>query len=76
VITCTENATEHKDIALGAFFAVEGTSDRTSFDTIKLDAERHGIEYAICILICSMLESREIISKVSKAIPVTGPGGL
>jgi hypothetical protein len=46
VKTRTENATEHKDIALGAFLYVERTFDRTL--TIKLAAERHGIEPTIC----------------------------
>jgi hypothetical protein len=28
-----KNATEHKDIALGAFLDTEGAFDKTSFDT-------------------------------------------
>jgi hypothetical protein len=48
VVTCIENAIEHRDIALGAFLDVEGAFDRTSFDTIKQAAERHGIEPAVC----------------------------
>lgn len=35
VITCIENATEQKDIALGAFLDIEGAFKRTSFDKIK-----------------------------------------
>jgi hypothetical protein len=35
VVTCTESATEYKDIALGAFLDKEGAFDRTSFDIIK-----------------------------------------
>jgi hypothetical protein len=48
VITRGENAIEHKDIALRAFHDIEGTFDRTSFDTTKLAAGRYGIEPAIC----------------------------
>jgi hypothetical protein len=33
VVARIENATEHKDIALGAFLDIEGAFDRTSFDT-------------------------------------------
>jgi hypothetical protein len=47
VATRIEYTIEHKDIALGAFFDVEGAFDRISFDTIKQAAERHGIEPAI-----------------------------
>jgi hypothetical protein len=60
VVTCIENAIEHKDIALGAFLDIKGAFDRTSFDTIKQAAERHGIEPAICRWSCAMLESRNI----------------
>jgi hypothetical protein len=35
VVTCIEDANEHKDIALGAFLVTEGAFNRTSFDTIK-----------------------------------------
>jgi hypothetical protein len=48
VVIHTENATEHKDIALGAFLDIEGPFDITSFNTIKQAAERHGIEPAVC----------------------------
>jgi hypothetical protein len=34
--------------ALGAFLDTEGAFDRTSFDTIKQAAAKHGIEPAIC----------------------------
>jgi hypothetical protein len=61
VVTGIENTIEHKDIALGAFLDIEGAFDRTSFDTIKQAAERHGIEPAVCRWICAMLESRKII---------------
>jgi hypothetical protein len=60
VVTHAEYAIDHKDIALGAFLDVEGAIDRTSFDTIKQAAERHGIEPAICRWICAMLESWNI----------------
>jgi hypothetical protein len=53
--TRIENGIEHKDIALGAFLDIEGAFDRTSFDTIKQAAERHGIE----------LESRNISATLS-----------
>jgi hypothetical protein len=36
VVTRTENAIEHKDIALGAFLDIKGAFDRTSFDTKKM----------------------------------------
>jgi hypothetical protein len=42
VVTLIEYATEHKDIALGAFLDIEGAFDRTSLDTIKQAAESHG----------------------------------
>jgi hypothetical protein len=35
VVTHTENAIEHKDIALGEFLDTEGAFDRTSFDIKK-----------------------------------------
>jgi hypothetical protein len=60
VVSCIENATEHKEIALGAFFDMVGDFDRTSFDTIK-----QGIEPAICRWICAMLESKNIIATLS-----------
>jgi hypothetical protein len=44
VVTRIEYAIELKDIALGAFLDIEGTFDRTSFDTIKQAAERHSIK--------------------------------
>jgi hypothetical protein len=34
MVTCIENAIKHKDIALGAFYDIDGAFDRTSFDTI------------------------------------------
>jgi hypothetical protein len=43
VVTRIENAIEYKDIALGAYLEMEGAFDRTSFDTMKQAAERHGI---------------------------------
>jgi hypothetical protein len=48
VVTRIENVTEHKDIALGVFLDIEGAFHRTSFDTIKQAAERHGIESTVC----------------------------
>jgi hypothetical protein len=58
----TENATEHKDTAFGAFLNIEGAYDRTSFDIIKQAAENHGTNPVICSWICAMLESRNIIT--------------
>jgi hypothetical protein len=76
VVTRVENAIEHKDIALGAFLDIEGAFDRTSFDTIKQDAERHGIEPAVCRWICVMLESRNISATLSgEAQRATTAGG-
>jgi hypothetical protein len=60
VVTHAEYTIDHKDITLGAFLDIEGAFDRTSFDTIKHAAERHGIEPAICRWICAMLKSRNI----------------
>jgi hypothetical protein len=56
---------KHRDIALGPLFEMQGAFNRTLFDTIKLAAERHGIEPAICRWICSMLEGRNINHIVS-----------
>jgi hypothetical protein len=53
------------DIALEEFLDIEGAFDRTSFDTIKQAAERHGIQPAICSWICAMLESRDISAILS-----------
>jgi hypothetical protein len=60
-----ENAIKHKDIAFGVFLDIEGAFKRTSFDTIKQAAERHGIEPAVCRWICAMLESRNRSSTLS-----------
>jgi hypothetical protein len=68
VVTCIENATEHKDIALSALLDTEGASDKTSFDTIKQAAERHGTVTAVCRWICAILESRNISAKLSGEI--------
>jgi hypothetical protein len=65
VVTCIENAFEHRDIALGAFIDIEGAFDRTSFDIIKQAAEKHGIDPTICRWICAMLESRNIKATLS-----------
>jgi hypothetical protein len=65
VVTRIENAIEHKDLALGAFLDIEGAFNRTSYDTIKQAAERHGIEPAICRWICAMLESRNIVATLA-----------
>jgi hypothetical protein len=54
-----------KDVALGAFLHIEGPFDRTSIHTIKQAAEKHGIEPEICSWICSMLESRNIVTTSS-----------
>jgi hypothetical protein len=53
------HTTEHKDVALGAFLDIEGAFDRTSFDTIKQAAERHGIKPTTYRWICAMLDSRK-----------------
>jgi hypothetical protein len=65
VVTHTENAIEHKDLSLGAFLATEGAFDRTSYDTIKQAAERHGTEPTICRWICVMLESRNMVATLA-----------
>jgi hypothetical protein len=71
VVILIENATEHKDIALGAFLDLEGAFDRTLFDTIKQAAERHGIEPAVCRWICAMLESRNISTLSGETLGAT-----
>jgi hypothetical protein len=65
VVTCIENAIEHKDLALGALLDIEGAFDRTSYDTIEQAAERHGIEPTVCRWICAMLKSRNIVSTLA-----------
>jgi hypothetical protein len=65
VVASIEYAIEHKDTGLGAFLDIEGAFDRTSFDTIKPAAERHGSEPAICRWNCAMLESTNIILTLS-----------
>jgi hypothetical protein len=60
VTTCTESATEHKEIDSGAFLHIEGAFDRSS-----LDDERHGVKPTICGWICFMQESRNIITTMS-----------
>jgi hypothetical protein len=62
VVTCIGSATEYKELALGAFHDIQGASNRTLFDGITQAAERHGIESTICRWICSMQESRNIIT--------------
>jgi hypothetical protein len=65
VVTCIENAIEHRDIAFGAFPDIEGAFNRTSFDTIKQAAVRHGIDPTICRWISAVLESRNIKARLS-----------
>jgi hypothetical protein len=65
VVTRTENAIEHRDIALGTFLDTEGAFDRTSFDIIKQAAERHGTDPTICRWICAMLKNRNIKATIS-----------
>jgi hypothetical protein len=61
-ITCTENATDHRNIALGAHLDIEGAFDRTSFDILKQAAKGNGIEPTKYRWICSMLENRYILT--------------
>jgi hypothetical protein len=72
VVTWTE--TEYKDSAPGAFHDIQAAFDRTSFHTIKLAAERHGIEPAICRWICAMLESRIVTATLSGKTPRASVG--
>jgi hypothetical protein len=65
VVTRIEYAIEHKDIALEAFLDIEEAFDKTSFDTIKQVAERHGIEPAIWKWFFATLESRSISATLS-----------
>jgi hypothetical protein len=62
LLTSIESATEYKKIALGAFPDREGAFDRTSFEVITQAAEKHGTEPTICRWICSILESRNILT--------------
>jgi hypothetical protein len=77
VVTRTENATEHKDIILGAFLYTEEAFDRISFNTIKQVAGRHGTEPAVCRWICTMLESRNISAILSgETVGAIAPEGV
>jgi hypothetical protein len=62
VIRSNENAHEQKEIGLGTFLTTERAFDRTSFDTLQQDADMHGTEPAICKWVCSMLESKNVIT--------------
>jgi hypothetical protein len=64
-VTRIGSAAECKEIALGTFLAVEGDFDITSSDVTTQAAERHVIEPTICRWICSVLDSRNIITTVS-----------
>jgi hypothetical protein len=66
VVTCTESATEYKNIALGAFLDAQGALDRSSFDIIKQTIERHGTEPTICRWICAMLDIGIITATLSE----------
>jgi beta-phosphoglucomutase-like phosphatase (HAD superfamily) len=55
VVTLIKNASQQKDIALGALLDIEGAFERTSFEAIKQAAERHGIESTVCRWNCAML---------------------
>jgi hypothetical protein len=44
VVGHKEKAMEHKEISLGAFLDIQGTSDKTSFVSIKTAAIDHGVE--------------------------------
>jgi hypothetical protein len=66
VVTHTESAIKYQEIALRAFLDTEGAFDRTSFDVLTQAAERHGTEPTICRWISSMLESRTIITALSR----------
>jgi hypothetical protein len=60
------NATGYKNIALVTFLDTEGASDRILFDVITQAAERHSTEPATCRWICSMQESRNMITILSR----------
>jgi hypothetical protein len=59
---CIESATEYKELALGEILDTEGAFDRTSINIITQAAGRHSNEPTIYRWICSMLESRNIIT--------------
>jgi hypothetical protein len=65
VVTCIENAIEHRDITFGAFLDIEGAFDRTSFNTIKQATVRHGIDPTISRWMTAMLGSTNIKATLS-----------
>jgi hypothetical protein len=54
-----ENALVYKGIVLGAFPAIVGAFDRTSFAAITEAAERHGVEPTIVRWIHTMLKNQK-----------------
>jgi hypothetical protein len=58
VVHRLEKSLKHKDIALGAFFDMEGAFDNTSINTMVEAARGRGLEETYCRWIRSMLESR------------------
>jgi hypothetical protein len=62
VVTCNQNSIECKETDLGAFLGIEEASERIFLAAMIQAAARHGTEPAICRWICSMLESRNIMT--------------
>jgi hypothetical protein len=58
VVRWLEKSSSHKEIALGAFFDIEGAFDNTSFNAITTAAREHGLEETCCMWVRSMFESR------------------
>jgi hypothetical protein len=76
MMTHIESVIEYKEVALGAFLDIEGAFDRTSFDVITHAAEKHDIEPTVCKWICSMLESRNIITLRVSTVRGCQQGGV
>jgi hypothetical protein len=47
MVTCIENAVEHKEMALGAFLGADRPFDRTSHEATVRATEEHGMEPTI-----------------------------
>jgi hypothetical protein len=64
VVDRFEKSLNHKEIALGAFLAIEGAFDNTPFNAITTAARGGRLDEACCKWVGSMLESRLIHTSV------------
>jgi hypothetical protein len=71
----SENVTEHKEIALGAFHDLEGALYITSSEAISKTTNQHGVEPTICRRITFMLESRSVAATLSGETLIFKDGG-